>query len=97
MNCRHVICDVVQRSRSSLKRYSMCRGCGAVRVSRSYRYSSLFWCFLESWSGVVVSPVHYAALGMFYQRSVRSGSGQDWSTVASSPVPGCPTAVNTGQ
>jgi hypothetical protein len=97
MECRHVIGEEVQRSRGSRKRYSMCRGCGAVRVSRSYRYISLFWCFLESWSGVVVSPVRLAALGMSYQRSVRSRRGQDWSTVASSPVPGCPTAVNTGQ
>ena len=64
MECRHVIGDVVQRSRGSRKRCSMCRGCGAVKVSQSYRYSSLFWCFLEAWSGVVVSPVPPAALGM---------------------------------
>ena len=41
------------------------RGCGAVKVSQSYRYSSLFWCFLGAWSGVVVSPVPPAALGVF--------------------------------
>ena len=59
---------------------TVCRGCGAVWVSRAYRYISLFWRFVESWSGVVVSPVHYAALGTSYQQSVRSRRGQDWST-----------------
>ena len=86
------LCDLVAKEcvwsadMSSVMRYSgleavvsgtACRGCSTVRVSRSYRYISLFWCIVESWSGVVVSPVHYAALGMFYQRSVRSRSGQD--------------------
>ena len=74
MECRHVIGDVVQRSRGSRKRYSMCRGCGAVWVSRSYRYISLFWCIVESWSGAVMSPVHPAALGMFCHRC--SGLGE---------------------
>ena len=79
MECRHVICDIKQRSRGSRKRYSMCRGDGAARVSRSYRYISLFWCFVESRSGAVVSLVSDYAVA--WVPSLRSSPGRSWHVV----------------